>query len=962
MGGWSRVALATTTSFAALICAASAQAQTGAGEAQTGAGTSPTASEQAPAAGPDSEADIVVTGLRASLDSARNIKRNSAGIVDAIASQDIGKLPDANLAESLQRITGVSIDRSGGEGAFVTVRGFGPEFNTVLVNGRQIATPTDPSQASGRAFSFDTLASELVAGVDVYKSSTARLQSGGVGSTINIKTARPFDYRDGKFSASGGANYDVNSGKFAPDVSFLAARTFADDTFGILVSGSYQRRFTELRQAVTDGWLVNPSAPAAQVNGGASLVSASNPQGNLFIPQNFDKKVTNEDRQRLGGTVVLQFRPSDDLVVTADGLYSKFTNDTSARSYGHWFTASNLTNVRTDANGTAIDLTQSTGIATDFHFKKNDKRTETKQFGLNLDWKASDAVTLTWDGTYSHATQDPNNGQQAYLALLGYLTGSARYRSDSATLPWVTETLPTYANANARCGTTPTNSGTPAGNVAGAGQQLCQHVMLLRGFGIDDKLWQTRLDARYEGGSEGLTKASTGVYFSNDRKRTSFYSNDGGTGCTTCGYNLNAPGNVPITVYNAGSDYLKGVGGVDRQVVQWQTFDGPALFDAITAQQRATNPNFTFAPPLVSDTLVKEQVIGGYVETEFAGTLASSPFSIVAGVRVEHTKADVNGLATAYTALVRLANDQTQYGSTSSGTARSVSKTDYTDILPNVSLRWDVRDNLTLRFAASQTITRPTLEQLSPVTTLTTLRPANFAASSGNAQLKPFKSSNLDLSAEYYYAPGSYVSLGGYLKNVSNFIVLNQRTGTVANAAGSPLLDPGTGLPAQFTITAPVNGEDAIVKGLEAAWQHSFGQTGFGFQVNGTLVGSNRPLNVQDLSNKFALTGLSNSANAVAFYDKNGLELRVAYNWRDKFLQYLAPPPLNGAGQAVTQVKSYSQLDASANYAINEHFGVFVEGANLTNSKAFKYAYYTNQFLYAEDSGRRVNFGVRVTF
>ncbi|MEP9403675.1 TonB-dependent receptor plug domain-containing protein [Sphingomonas silueang] len=114
-------------------------------------------------------------------------------MVDAIASQDIGKLPDANLAESLQRITGVSIDRSGGEGAFVTVRGFGPEFNTVLVNGRQIATPTDPSQASGRAFSFDTLASELVAGVDVYKSSTARLQSGGVGSTINIKAARPFD-------------------------------------------------------------------------------------------------------------------------------------------------------------------------------------------------------------------------------------------------------------------------------------------------------------------------------------------------------------------------------------------------------------------------------------------------------------------------------------------------------------------------------------------------------------------------------------------------------------------------------------------------------------------------------------------------------------------------------------------------------------------------------------------------
>src|SRR3989440_8536361 len=147
--------------------------------------------------GPDASAhsgeiqEVVVTGLRHSLVSAETIKRESLGIVDAIAPEDIGKLPDANLAESLQRITGVSIDRSGGGGAFVPVRGFGPEVNTVLLNGRPIATPTDPSQASGRAFSFDTLASEVVSGVEVFKSSTARLHSGGVGSTRNIKTARP---------------------------------------------------------------------------------------------------------------------------------------------------------------------------------------------------------------------------------------------------------------------------------------------------------------------------------------------------------------------------------------------------------------------------------------------------------------------------------------------------------------------------------------------------------------------------------------------------------------------------------------------------------------------------------------------------------------------------------------------------------------------------------------------------
>jgi iron complex outermembrane recepter protein len=154
--------------------------------------------QQAPATG-ETIQEVVVTGLRQSMENSMSIKRNSLGIVDAISPEDIGKLPDTNLAESLQRITGVSIDRSGGEGAFVTVRGFGPEFNTVLLNGRQIATPTDPAQASGRAFSFDTLASELISGVEVFKSSVAYLQSGGVGSAINIKTARPFDYQGFKF-------------------------------------------------------------------------------------------------------------------------------------------------------------------------------------------------------------------------------------------------------------------------------------------------------------------------------------------------------------------------------------------------------------------------------------------------------------------------------------------------------------------------------------------------------------------------------------------------------------------------------------------------------------------------------------------------------------------------------------------------------------------------------------------
>lgn len=946
----SRILFVTSTSLGAMCSATMAQAQD--------AGTA----DQVEGEG------IVVTGIRASLESARNIKLNATGIVDAIATEDIGKLPDRNVAESLQRITGVSIDRSGGEGAFVTVRGFGPEFNTTLVNGRQIATSTDPSQAGGRAFSFDTLASELISGVKVYKSSTAQLQSGGVGSTMSIQTARPFNFNGLKVSATVGGNYEENSQEASPEGTFLISNTFADDTLGVLISGNYSQRQTELRFAKTDGYLVNPGVPLAEVNGGAGTVSADNPNGNLFIPQNFDRGVTEESRERYGGTVVLQYRPSDDMVLTVDGLYSKFDNDTAARSFGHWFTASNLTDVTTDSNGTAIDLTQATGIATDFHFKTFNKETETWQVGGNLDWQISDRIKGAFDVSYSQAQQFANNGAQSSLALLGYLTGSVRYQQNAGDLlPQITETLPLVGGqVGAQCGSgaATTDSGVPAdATVAGAGQPLCQHVMLLRGFGTNDKVFQFRTDFTYEGDSdEGLVRINWGSYFSRDQKDTGFYSNDGGTGCVVCGYNLAAPPEVAISVFNAGNNFLNGVPGVQNLTTQFQTFNGQAVFDAITAQQRLIDPSFTFDPPLVNDTLVRERVWGGYIESEFGGTLGGRPINLVAGVRVERTQAHVDALATGFTELVTLANDQTQFGVTTSGATRTVVNNSYTDIMPNMSLKWDVMDDVVLRFAASQTITRPTLEQMSPATSLLTLRPGNFIAASGNANLKPFKSSNLDFSAEWYYAPGSYVSVGAFLKDVTNFIVLNNSTGTVLNDQGTPLLDPISGLPAQFSISAPENGEEATVTGIEFAWQHTFGDTGFGFLVNATGVQSNAGLDTQDLSNRFTLTGLSNSANAVAFYDKNGLEARVAVNWRDDFTQFLSPPPLNGAGAAVTRVKSFTQVDASTTYHLNDQFAVFAGVANILNSFANKESFFSNQLLLVEDSGRRYNFGVRFTY
>ncbi|MET0535411.1 MAG: TonB-dependent receptor plug domain-containing protein, partial [Steroidobacter sp.] len=179
--------------------------------------------------------EVVVTGIRGSLSESAEIKHSSNLILDSISSEDLGKFPDSNVAESLQRIPGVSIDRSDGEGRFVTVRGFGPEFNTVLLNGRSFASDNE-----GREFSFDLLAAELIAGADIYKSAMASVPDGGIGATINVKTPRPLELGGFKAIVSGKGMYEELSEEVAPQGFALLSDVFADGKLGLLGAVSYQ--------------------------------------------------------------------------------------------------------------------------------------------------------------------------------------------------------------------------------------------------------------------------------------------------------------------------------------------------------------------------------------------------------------------------------------------------------------------------------------------------------------------------------------------------------------------------------------------------------------------------------------------------------------------------------------------------------------------------------------------------
>lgn len=932
---------------------------------------------------------IAVTGIRSSVAKSMDVKRSSAGVVDAISAEDIGDFPDTNLAESLQRITGVSIDRSGGEGQLITVRGFGPQFNTVLVNGRQMA-----SENQSRAFSFDTIASELVSSLDVHKTSTATMQSGGVGSTINVNTARPFALGGFKVAGSVKGVYDENSESTTPQLSGLISNTFNDDTFGVLLAVSHQERETRLNQAQIDGWLENVGVPNPVTESGEAW------DGNVFSPRNYDHKVTFEDRTRTNANLVLQYAPSDDLVITADALYSKFDVESNATSYGHWFTAPNIQGVAddgslfdangdrlsptVDANGTVIDLYQEVGLATDMHAKTFDRLTDTLSLGLNFDYQYNDNLNLKFDLSHSTAEREANNGGGDQLSLIGY-ANRVRFQVDDNILP--VASMFADANANIYSGQQEIDGAIVASPVdgfpaydssltpSGVSDLLDKdnsraHVMLRRGWAVEDEVTQLRFDGEYFTDNGGITEIRFGTQYSNETKSLTRWDNEGvGIHCTYCGY-PDLP-EIPADaqyVFNAGNDFLSSVSGSGRMPTSWLAHNGEANFAFLENYYQSVNgSSISFDAVRRNNSFdVEEQILSAYVEMDFEGEVGDMLLSGTAGFRYESTDVSVTGTEAPIIQLTVL--DQTemlaQYGE-----AQPIDvDADYDVILPNFSMKLEITDDLIARAAVSTTITRPTLESMSPVTVITTTRQGgDLTSTSGNPGLEPFESDNFDLSVEWYYDIASYASIGYFRKHVSNFIVNSQEDRTFTLSDGSLLTDPSTGTDssgpdgadsvAVFTNTLPNNGENAIVDGFELAWQHSF-DSGFGVLANATLVDSDAKLDPYNINQVFALTGLSDSYNLVGFYENDDFMIRLAYNWRGEFVQSLT----QSQGDGPTIVEDYQQLDLSASYELSDSLGIFFEGINLTEEYVHKRGRFSNHMLLVEDSGRRWAFGVRGSF
>src|SRR5712672_2191751 len=392
----------------------------------SGAMADPTVATDTAVAPTESLGEIVVTGLRQSPVTNETIKRNTSGIVDAITTEDIGKFPDTNLAESIQRIPGVTIDRQNNEGSRVTVRGFGPEFNLVTLNGRSMPGNLAPGGATAtRSFDFENLSADGISGITVYKTGRADVASGGIGSTINVTTARPFDFHSLPATFQAKATDDTSSkvgNKVTPEFSGLFSDTFFDETVGFLVNGSYSKRNSREEDANIDGWLQD------QFAAGDPRVTSSNtnPGGHNWAPRNEGWGVIDHERERVNGQAVLQFKPVDSLVATADYTYTFFKDMVNKHTFGAWFDyGPNPTSATINSHGTVTNLVD-TGSDLSYFSAADEFIQQNGSAGFNLRWEATDNVAVEFDGHHSFANSDggalgTNNfgivGQSPALAL-----------------------------------------------------------------------------------------------------------------------------------------------------------------------------------------------------------------------------------------------------------------------------------------------------------------------------------------------------------------------------------------------------------------------------------------------------------------------------------------------------------------------------------------------------------------
>ncbi|GGY71635.1 TonB-dependent receptor [Cellvibrio zantedeschiae] len=970
----------------------------------------------------DDAEEIVVTGIKASMARAMDIKQDSVGVVDAITAEDMGKFPDTNLAESLQRITGVSISRSNGEGSQVTIRGFGADYNLITLNGRAMpgatANRTGGGTPSSRSFDFANIASESIAAVEVYKTGRADISSGGIGGTINIKTPHPLDNNGFKASVGGKLVSDstnINGDDVTPELSGIVS--WSDETFGVALTASHQKRDSANIGAFVSNW--NDTAiwhtadttHAYLPNTPASAIKNAPSEGQSYsVPTDIRYQITDVTQTRDNAQLTLQYSPVENVVGTLDYTYARRTDHTQRGEQSIWFQGGSYDAVTFDSGAvkTATFVAQNGAGGGGGHglaVQDGQMKDELKSTGANIKWDVNDALTLSVDGHHSEAVSGPDTPEGYNWVNVGItapvMGGYQATFNDSLPIQSFTfKERATGPNVNGKY---------DADDISSQIMQMfsAQQKVTINQFKVDGDL--------------SLDKNT--INFGLESRNTEQNASNGFTQTTMGDWGITNPGDVPnelvraINFPSAFEDYnTKGATttaftGNGRAIGQW-------AIKQYANQPGGGKAHFTADP--VNNETIEENIRSIYVQWNREGEVAGMKTHAALGLRYEATDVMSSALTRLPLSLTWESNNDFHYNRQASQTSFS-QKATYSHTLPNLDFDIQLTEGVKGRVSFNETIGRPTYNNLSSAVTLNNPSGATIpsipgqrvTASAGDPSILPLKSQNFDASIEWYYADASYVSIGVFEKHVENFVGTQQinknwfglqdptqgASVTAARAALAAMGLDGSDDTRLFTMTAlieagkqgtyqdnqafwdaaeplydvnskadsplliyrttvPFNDKSAKIHGAEFAVQHFFGETGFGVSANYTKVSGDIGYDVllDPTQNQFALTGLSDTANASLIYENYGFTSRISYNWRDEFLA--------AAGQTPTFVEAFSQIDFNISYAVPQFEGLSVslEGINVTGENFRSHARTKNQLVGLQDLGARYNLGVRYNF
>lgn len=928
--------------------------------------------------------EIVVHGIRASLTQAADIKRDADSIQDSIVAEDIGKFPDQNVAESLQRITGVSISRVNGEGSRVSVRSFGPEFNIVKLNNRTLATTT-----GGRSFDFQVLPSELIAGADVIKAPTADLAAGSIGAYINVRTPRPLDDPGLQAVGSVKGNYQDLAEQVSPEMAGLISNTFADDTIGVLVGATYKESESRIDNYRTNNWnQYSYDGSGYGLPMGEDTLGEdgepTDPEGSRG-PGRTIFNMIDENRERTGATAVLQWEPNSHFLTTVDLLHTKLEREFlgSGLQVPNQ-TLSRYTEAVVSDSGTLLEATIA-DTDVEMNVAYGLQESTTNAFGVNSVF-TDGALTLEFDASYSKAE---NTFEGDDTTALHYTL----FDDNGDIQPG--EIVLDYRSDIPNLSTTGALDVTDISKVRAAWQRYMANE-------TEDEVSELKLDALYEIDSGALTSVKAGLSYA-DRiisfaefgtefdpetggetwNGAGMYIGDGSTWGTDASIGV-LPSDVLAL---SDSNFMDGISGnfprqwvqlTDHQAYRQATQEYLEQRVAAGEEYRADIVNAgwdTVYPSPGGSYTNEEETVEAYVKFNFEGELGNIFWSGNAGGRYVSITNTAKGVASTIDMLLlnEESSDLPEQVDNTATTSPEYSEveTDESHFLPSLNLKLDLGGGQYIRTALAQTITRPSLSDSgvnlqesagvdSPTVTIT----------GGNPYLKSYEVNQFDLSYEYYEDNGSGYSVAYFYKDISNFISTQTTVGPWDGPVEQQLADAyaANGQRVSFTSSRKENRPGGTVQGLELGALHYFDYLpglfdGFGVQANYTYAKSedegaspvNLPLVPEPGS---ALEGFAeHSYNLVGFYDKGSFQSRLAYNWRDNFMS-----SRSGDGIQPEYTDEYGQLDLSMSYDFTDSLTASFEAINLTNETRLMYLGQRDRVSLVEMSGTRYQIGLRATF